>query len=468
MAERIDLLIKDASWVLTLNKERRIIKDGAVAIKGNKIKEVGKSRLLAPKYQAGAIIEAKEMLVMPGLVDGHAHNAQQLARGLADDVTLSQWLFQRIYPYEAAMTEEEAYLSALCCQLEMIKAGTTCYIDPGSPFPDETARATGESGMRGVITRSTCDILSSDMGTVPKKRFTESTREALARGEATVKKWNGAFGGRLKASFSLRVLSICSDQLCLGIKKLADKYQAGIQSHAAGSFSSILHSLAQYGAREVERLGKLGILSPNWLLIHMGWVSPKELMLLKENDVKVVHCPSASLHLAAGRFWQGRFPEMLEMGITVCLGSDAAADGNYMDIVRVMSLAGGGFKDMRLDPGLMPPETVIEMATLNGAKAALWQDEIGSLEAGKKADVTIFDTRRPEWRPVHNPVANLVYAASGASAHTVVIDGKIVMEARKVKTLNEERLLKEAQRAGERIARAAKLTGLVKPKWPMA
>ena len=467
MVQKADILIKNASWLVTVDPSRRIIKQGAIAIKGNKIAELGKSSLLTKKYQAQTVIDARDKLVMPGLIDGHAHNVQQLARGLADDVTLSQWLFERIYPYEAAMTEEEAYLSALCCQLEMIKAGSTCYIDPGSPFTDETARATEVSGMRGIITRSTCDVLTSAMGSMPKKRFQETTQQSLRRAEATVKKWDRAFGGRLKAWFSLRVLSICSDQLCLGITRLAKKYRVGVQSHAAGSPSSTFHSLDRYGARDVERLGKLGVLGPNWFLIHMGWVSPQELLLLKEKDVKVVHCPSASFHLASGRISHGRFPEMLEMGMAVCLGSDAAADGNYMDIVRVMSIAGGAYKDNRLDPKIMPPETVIEMATINGARAALWEKEIGSLEKGKKADIVLFDTTRPDWRPVHNPIANLVYCANGSSADTVIVDGKILMQGRKVLTLDEEKLLKQAQKAGERIAKAAKLTRLVQPRWPM-
>lgn len=359
----VDILIRKAGWLVTLDKERRIISDGAVAIKGEKIVAVGKSKAFEESYKARVLIDARDKLVLPGLIDAHAHNTQQLGRGLADDVTLYQWLFKRIYPYEAVMTEEEAHLSALCCQLEMIKAGTTCYIDPGSPFPDQTAEATEISGMRGIITRSTYDAAFGRVATDPKKRFQETNQEALRRGEATVKKWNRAFGGRLRAWFSLRALSNCSDQLCLGINRLAKKYGVGIQSHAAGSSSSNPRSLDLHGVREVERLGKLGILGPHWLLIHMGWVSPKELLLLKEKDAKVVHCPSGSFHLASGRINAGRFPEMLEMGITVSLGSDAAADGNYMDIIRVMSLAGGAYKDNRQDPGIMPPETVIEMAT---------------------------------------------------------------------------------------------------------
>ena len=463
----VDILIKKASWLVTVDKERRIISNGAIAIKGEKIVAVGKSKALEESYKARLLIDAQDKLVLPGLIDAHAHNTQQLARGLADDVTLQEWLFERIYPYESVMTEEEAYLSALCCQLEMIKAGTTCYVDPGSHFHDETAQATKLSGMRGIIARSTGDLPTTQMGVVPRKRFTETTAQSLKAAEATVKKWNGSFGGRVRVWFSLRALSRCSDKLCIGVNKLADKYGVGVQSHASGSYAVILNSLATHGVTDVERLGKLGILGSKWLLIHMGWVSPKELLLLKEHDVKVVHCPSASFHLGSGRIGQGRFPEMLEMGISVCLGSDAAADGNYMDIVRVMSIAGGAYKDNRLDPKIMPPETVIEMATINGARAVLWEDEIGSLSPGKKADITIFDTNRPEWRPIHNPVANLVYSASGASADTVLINGKIVMENNQVKTLDEVTLLKKGQQAAEAIARRAGLTKLVQPRWPI-
>lgn len=163
----------------------------------------------------------------------------------------------------------------------------------------------------------------------------------------------------------------------------------------------------------------------------------------------------------------GLFPEMTEMGITVCLGSDSGAAGNFMDVVRSMYLVAGCFKDRRLDPSLMPAETVLEMATINGAKAALWDDEIGSLEEGKRADITIFNMNRPEWRPVYNPINTLVYSASGASADTVIVDGEVLMQGREVRTMDEEEILRKAQEAGQRVLEKADMRPHAMPRWPV-
>jgi len=173
------------------------------------------------------------------------------------------------------------------------------------------------------------------------------------------------------------------------------------------------------------------------------------------------------LHGGFGSISHGLFPEMVEMGITICLGSDAAPAGNYVDMVRNMYLASCCFKDARLDARIMPPEVAVEMATVNGARAALWEDKIGSLETGKKADIAIFDIDRPEWRPVLNPVANLVYSANGSSADTVIVDGKILMEGRRVLTLNEEEILAESQKAAESLAERAGLEKVVRSSWPI-
>jgi 5-methylthioadenosine/S-adenosylhomocysteine deaminase len=213
-------------------------------------------------------------------------------------------------------------------------------------------------------------------------------------------------------------------------------------------------------------MAKLDALGPNMVLIHMGWASPKEIVLSLKHDLKISCTPSTGYRLGLASMEFGRFPEMIELGITVALGSDAAMSSNYLDIVREMFLASGGAKAQRLDPSIMPPETVLEMATLNGAKAALWSDEIGSLEAGKKADIAIFDTRKPEWQPVLNPLANLVYSARGG-ADTVICNGRILMENDIVLSIDEKRALAEAKQRGERIATDSGLWDRIKPKWPM-
>lgn len=460
------LFLRDADWLVTMDPTRRIIRDGAIAVEKDRIVAVGKTADLAGRYGALPAISAKGQLVLPGLVDTHVHNTQQLGRGLADECDLPKHLLQRLYGYEKELTAEDAYWAALLCQLELIKAGTTCFIDPGSYFPDETARAMGESGVRGVVARTAFDVHETPIGALPAKMFRETTDEALAKAEAAVTRLDGAHDGRVKAWFALRILSGCSDRLCAEVKRLSERHGVGVVMHASESRDETVGSRIRHGRPEVERLGALGLLGPNMTLIHMGWASPKEIVLCKEHDLKVSCTPSTGYRLGMGSMEFGRFPEMLELGITVALGSDAAMSSNFLDVVRQMFLAAGGGKAQRLDPTIMPPETVLEMATLNGAKAALWEREIGSLEVGKKADLATFETWAPEWRPVLNPIANLVYCARGG-ASTVVIDGRVVMERGTVKTIDERAALEEGQRRGEAIAERSGLWEKIRPKWPM-
>ncbi|MFQ5691643.1 MAG: amidohydrolase family protein, partial [Nitrospinota bacterium] len=375
----VDLLIADADYVVTVDRKRRVIRNGAVAVRGDRILDVGKSKDLKARYgkRAGRTISAKGKLVLPGMVEGHIHHTQHLARGARDNLFVRPWLMQFIYPFEAVMTPEEAYISSLHCQWEMLRAGATTFIETANYFPGELARATEETGMRGIFCRSTYDQGQRSFGRLPARLFTQTTAQALRRAERDFRDWHGACGGRLRGGFNLRIPTNCTDRLIVGIQKLADKYGALIQSHVASVFEQLTSSMVEHGMSEFERIEKLGAWGPNWLLIHMGWVRPKEMELLKRHDVKVCHCPSCTMHLGYGNFSHGHFPEMLEMGITVCLGSDASPAGGFVDIVKNMYLAANGHRDARLDPSVMTVETVIEMATLNGAKSALWEDEIG-------------------------------------------------------------------------------------------
>ena len=460
------LLIKNADWLVTMDGERRIIRDGAVAIQDDRIAAVGKTAEIGPNFKADKEIDARGKLVLPGLIDTHVHNTQQLGRGLADGCDMPIHLLERLYGYEKELMEEDAYWAGLACQLELIRAGTTCYVDPGSYFPAETARALAESGMRGIVARTAFDLHDTPIGPLPSKMFRETTDVALGKAQDTVTSLNGAHDGRLKAWFALRILSGCSDHLIQEIKRLADANGVGVVLHASESRDEVVASRMKYGMADIERMDALGALGPNMVFIHMGWVNPRELKLVVDHDLKISCTPTGGLKFAMGSMEYGRFPEMLEFGVTVALGSDAAMSSNFLDIVRVMYLASGGAKAAHLDATLMGPETVLEMATINGAKAALWEDEIGSIENGKKADIAMFDMNKPEWRPVLNPISNLVYSSRGG-ADTVIIDGKVVMEAGVVKTIDEDKTLQEAQKRGESLAAKSGLWDLAKPKWPV-
>ena len=461
-----DILIRDIDWIVTMDPERRILTKGAIAINGDRITDIGKSDDLAARYTSDKVIDGSGKMALPGLIDTHVHNTQQLGRGLADECDVTKHLLQRLYGYESELMADDAYWAALACQLELIRAGTTCFIDPGSFFPGETSRAVGESGLRGIIARTAFDVHETPIGNLPEGMFRETTEVALAKSAETVDAYNGGHDGRVRAWCALRILSGCSDRLIQEIKKIADDKGVGLVMHACESRDEVVASRMTHGVQDVERMAKLGAVGPNMVLIHMGWASPKEIVLCMKHDMKVSCTPSTGYRLGMGSMEFGRFPEMIELGITVALGSDAAMSSNYLDVVREMFLAAGGAKSQRLDPTIMPPETVLEMATLNGAKAAMWEDEIGSLESGKKADVAIFDTRGVEWRPVLNPIANLVYSSRGG-ADTVLCDGKLLMESGTVLTLDEDRILAEGQTRGERIGTDSGLWEKILPKWPM-
>ncbi|MFQ5914313.1 MAG: amidohydrolase family protein [Nitrospinota bacterium] len=465
----VDLLIHDADCIVTVDKKRRVIKQGAIAVRDSKILEVGKSRQLEEKYgkRAERTLSAKGKLVLPGLVDGHIHHTQHLARGLGDNLFIRPWLYHFIWPFESVMTAEEAYISSLLCQWEMLRSGATTYLEVANYFPQELARATEQTGMRGVFCRSTMDRGQGDFAPVPKKLFTQTTNRALEQAERDFLDWNGACGGRLRSGFGVRNTAVCSDRLIVEIKKLADKHGAMIHSHMASTYEELAQSLYDHRATEFDRIEELGAWGPNWLLVHMSWVRPRELKLLKRHDLKVCHCPSTTAHLGYGAFTLGSFPEMMEMGITVCLGSDAAPAGGFVGIVKNMYLAANAHRDARMDASVMTIESTLEMATINGAKGALWEDEIGSLEKGKKADIILFDMSGPEWVPRFNPLFNLVHTSNGTNADTAIVDGKIVMEGGKVLGIDEGALLKEAQKCGQAILKRTGLGHLSKTRWPV-
>jgi 5-methylthioadenosine/S-adenosylhomocysteine deaminase len=462
-----DVLIRNADYVVTVDKERRIIRDGAIAIVGNKIAAVGKTQEVAPRYPIADVIDARGKLAMPGLFDTHIHNAQQLGRGLADEaISGPERLFKRLWVVESHMDAGDALCAARLCQLELIRAGTTCFADPGNYFAAETAQAVGESGMRGMIARTVFDMGQTNMGSLPKNFF-EPTDTALARADEMVVEMNGRFGGRLKAWFSMRVPVACSDDLLRKLGALAEKRGVGVIGHACENRDETTASHLKYGMGDISRLEKLGLLRANLLLLHMGWVDPKELMLVQKRDVKVSLSPGASFHHAMGNINHGKTPEMLELGVTVSLGSDSAMSGNFLDVIRQTFLLVGGFHEARLDPKIIRPEVAVEMITINGARSMLWDDELGSLEVGKKADISILDIQRPEWQPVYNPIANLVYCAHGGCADTVIVDGKILMRDGKVLTLNETDLYEEARDRAASLVKRAGLEQAAATIWPV-
>lgn len=460
-------LIRNADWVVTVDATRRIVTDGAIAIEGDRIAFVGKASAVPAAFAPDNVIDARGMLVLPGFIDTHVHNTQHLGRGLGDGCDMPVLLLERLYAYESVMSADDAYWAARLCQLELIKGGTTCFLDPSSYYPGETARAVGETGLRGVISRTAFDVQNTRIGKLPRQAlFRESTAEALERAEDAVVRYQGAHGGRVRTWFSIRIPAGCSDELCRGIRRLADKHSVGIVTHCCESQDQSVASRLSSGFTDVERLGELGVLGPQMVMIQMGWASPAEIALAQKHRFKVSYTPSTSYRLALGDASFGHFPEMAALGITVALGGNAAMSSNFMDMVRVMALGAGMLRSTRLDAGLFPPEQMIEMATLNGAIALGMEDHLGSIETGKKADLALFDTRRSDWRPLLNPVSCLVHSSRGG-ADTVLVDGKVLMAGGKILTFDEAETLAECQRRGLAIAARSGLDKVSASPWPV-
>lgn len=460
-----DILIKDIDWLITVDKERKIIKDGAIIIHQDKIDFVGKTSDINTKYKFDKVIEANGKLVMPGMIDSHIHTTFQLSRGLADHVNTKEFLFERMYPYEASLDMKDIEVSTQLCILELLKNGITTFIDAGNYHPEITAKIAGESGLRSIVSRSNFDIFESDLGKVPEK-FIEPIDFLLNEAENTVKNWNNKYNKRIKGYFQFRGLNNTSDKTIVNLKKLADSYGVGIHTHACFSEDTVIASLKKFGCREIERLNRLHVLDSNLILVHVGWATDEELDLLSKYDVKVVAAPSSSFHNGYGNFQNGKIPELLEKGLKIGLGSDHACSG-IVDILQEMFLVNCGYKESRRDPKIMPVEKTIEMVTIGGACCAQWESEIGSIEVGKKADIVIFNTKIPEWQPIYNPLSNLVYSATGRSVETVIIDGNIVLEKGKAIFLNEEDIY---QNVTARIPWILKKTGLeekITSSWPI-
>jgi cytosine/adenosine deaminase-related metal-dependent hydrolase len=446
--------------VITMNAARTIYNDGAVAIKADKIVAVGQASDIARQFKAATQIDAQGGLIMPGLIDAHNHPGQYLSKGIGDDVGILQWLYERVYPYEAHCDEDDVYLSSLGNFVEMILNGTTCFCDPGGYHEHSLARAAKDIGIRGILSRSTRDLHSSSYPLPDNLR--ETTEQAIERGTRLVEQYKD--GDVLRAWYSLRVPYNVSDELCVAVRDLAERHGVAVHSHVCAQDGENEMSVERWGVRVLERLRQLDMLRPNLYLVHMGWVTDEEIGWLAENDVKVAHCPSASMHGAYGNISRGTFPKMHRAGVNISLGSDSVTAGRTLDMFRVMYLAACAHKDATLDPHAFGAHAALEMATIKGARAILWDDAIGSLEAGKKADLIVVDTRAPCWHPMGDPVRTLVYSGGGDSVRTVLVNGRVIMRDRVFPGIDMAWLTKEIERRSKRILDRANIS--VTSAWP--
>jgi 5-methylthioadenosine/S-adenosylhomocysteine deaminase len=450
--------------VVTMDARRRIIVDGAVLVEGRRIRRLGKAAALAAEASGAEVIDASGALVIPGLIDIHNHPAHFLSKGLFDDIETGRRWATRLYPFDTRIGDGQAYWGSLGSFAEMILNGTTCFADPGSYFPEATVRAATDIGIRGVITRSITDLHDTDRPTPDNLLGSADTIVASVR--RLHEDYNGAGDGRIRIWAGLRSVSATSDILCRKIKELADSLGIGVHVHLAVNPNETKQCLAKWGSRSVARFDRLGLIDANLLAVHMGAIDESEVELLARRKVKVGHCPSASMLGAFGCVAHGKFPELVAAGVTIGLGTDAAAISRFLDLVRVMYLAACAHKDVHFDAEIMGAHKAFEMATIDGAHGLLWDDEIGSIEEGKLADLVIVDRRNWEWqpRPDFNPIANLVYSASGASVRDVMIDGRWILRNRSLTSVDLAKVQGNIQEAS---AEAMSMAGIAaQAVWP--
>ena len=437
-AVQTDLLLT-GGWVVTGDSADTVIEDGAVAIQGNRIAAVGAAAALGGQVAAKRTIDCAGKAILPGLIDCHAHTCQQLARGLADDIPVREWL-EKIVAFESAMNEEDVAWSARLACLEMIKSGTTSFIEAcANPFHvDAVGRVLEESGLRGVLTRSCMEIPESDWKT--PDAFVMSADDNFNGTARMIERWNGAASGRIQAWVGWRQQWNLSDELLVRIVRLAKERGVGLHGHL---------STRRYG--QIEYLDKLGVLWSDMVFAHAIRYTAREIDLIRHYDVKINHNPGASMHGAYGSAVAGQFPELLERGVHVCLGCDGAANNNTLDMFHEMRLASTLHKEVRQNACVISPVQSLAMATRHGAAALMQGDRLGVLAAGRLADVITVNLEEPHLQPVHDVVSNLVYCANGNDVSMTIIDGRIFMEDRKVSSFDEKNVLTNASRAANGI-----------------
>lgn len=460
-----DLLIGGIDWLITVDATRRIVRDAAIAVVDGKFAAIGKTAAIEAEWEARERLDGAGMVATPGFVDNHLHSSFHMARGLADEANAQSFLFEHMYPYEGAMTREDVRVSASLAAMELLRHGVTCFVDPGNYHPDATVQAVAATGMRMVISRSSFDLTKSVMGILPEAMI-ETTERCVEAAAEIFETHHGSHDGRVTASASFRGLNNASDALILGLKELADKHGAPLQTHACFSYFTHDGSLSAHGRPEIERLEALGVLDERMILVHSGWLEPHEVEIIARRRPTLVAAPSSSLHNGYGNFVMGKLPELMALGVNVSIGSDHACSG-IADMAQEMFLLAGSYKECRLNPRVMPPEQVVEMATINGAHGAGLADRIGSVEIGKEADLVLFDTSWPEWQPLYNPVSNLVYSATGNSVGHVLVAGEVVVRDGRLTRVDERAILAEVRETAQRIAGRLDMEKILKLQWPV-
>ncbi|WMW21109.1 amidohydrolase family protein [Methanolobus mangrovi] len=414
-----DMIIKNA-YILTMDPSVGDIENGVVVIENGMIKEIGTST----QCSAEKVIDAKGSVLMPGLINTHCHAGMTIFRGYADDMQLQDWLENHIWPAEAQLTDEDIYAGTRLACLEMIRSGTIAFADMYI-HENKVAQAVDEAGIRAALSYGMIDFGDK-----------EKADKELKEGSAFVKEWNGKADGRIDTMYGPHAPNTCSRDFLIRVKEQAVKDNVKIHIHVLETEAELNYMKENFGMCSIHFLKDIDFWGPDILAAHCVWLSDGDIKILAEYGVNISHNPNSNMKLASGIC---PVSKLLDNGANVCIGTDGCASNNNLDMFEEMRMAALLQKVSTMDPTVLPARKVLEMATINGAKALGIKS--GMLKEGYNADMIIVDMNKAHLTPVYDVASHLVYAASGKDVETTIVNGKVLMEEGKVLSLDEQEVI---------------------------
>ena len=437
--EQVDLIVYNAT-VVTMDATGRVLPQGSVAIRGREIVAVEPAQAIASRYTAKETVDAEGQILLPGLINTHTHAPMVLYRGLADDLALMEWLEKYMFPAEAkTVSPEFVRAGTRLAALEMIQSGTTTFTDMYY-FEEEIARVTKAAGLRGVLGQTVIQFPVADAKT---------PADALARAEAFLKEF--ASDDLIVPAIAPHAMYTLDAKTLKAVRALADRYTAPVLIHLAETADESKTSMQRHKVSPTRYLETLNFWGPRTLAAHGVWLSAADIGILTRRKVGVSHNPESNMKLASGT---AKVPALRRAGVAVGLGTDGAASNNDLDMFEAMRQAAFLHKLTTNDPRTLPAKEALAMATIEGARALGLQDQIGSLEPGKRADLIVVSVAGARQTPMYDPISHLVYVVRGDDVTMTIVNGKILMRDRKVLTLNEAEILKEANGTAAKVREA--------------
>lgn len=434
--EKVDLLISGC-LIVTVNKNFDVFPQGSIAIKNNQIVAVGPQASVEKKYQANQVIKGRDKLALPGFINTHTHAAMVYFRGLADDLSLKEWLEKHIWPAEAKYVNEKFIRQAIkLAGLEMLKSGTTTFCD--MYFAEQAAAEELEKiGLRAFLGEGVLDFLT------PVSKTPQESLEKIKRLAETWKNHE-----IIRPVVAPHAPYTCSEKTLKDSLALALEYQLPLHIHVAEEAWEVEKFQNEKRQTPVQFLDSIDFLTPLTSLAHANWISDEDIEIIKARGSGICHCPQSNMKLATGVL---PLPSLLKNGVKVGLGTDSASSNNNLDMMEEMATAARLHKITQRDPTAVTAKQIVQIATLSGAEVLGVADELGSIETGKKADVVLVNLNQPHLVPLYEPHSHLVYAAKGSDIETVIINGQIVMDKGRVVTIDEDKALAEAKEFAQKV-----------------